>query len=134
MIRTALLAAVTLASTALATGERITVTGAAAPLKETLCISMNCVSGGGRDFVVSGKAVKGGVELTVVTSTGQARLNYVARLNEWGQISSTDLVHATSLIVQSIEKGPIAPPAAPKAKLSKLQKNRKLLRAAVAKR
>lgn len=134
MIRTALLAAVTLASTALATGERITVTGAAAPLKETLCISMNCVSGGGRDFVVSGKSVKGGVELTVVTSTGQARLTHVARLNEFGQISSTDLVHATSLVVQSIEKGPIAPPAAPKAKLSKVQKTKKMLRAAVAKR
>lgn len=134
MIRTALLAAVTLASTALATGERISVTGAAAPLKETLCISMNCVQGGGRDFVVSGKSVKGGVELTVITSSGQARLTHFAPLNSFGQISSTDLVHATSLIVQSIEKGPIAPPAAPKAKLSKLQKNRRLLRSAVAKR
>ncbi|MFT3713292.1 MAG: hypothetical protein QM817_37025 [Archangium sp.] len=135
MIRTALLAAVTLASTALATGERITVTGAAAPLKDMLCVSMNCVNGGGaRDFVVSGKPVKGGVEIAVVTSTGQARLTHVAPLNSFGQISSTDLVHASTLVVQSIEKGPIAAPAAPKAKLSKLQKNRKMLRAAVAKR
>ena len=44
--------------------------------------------------------------------SGQLRLTTFAPLNEWNQISSTDLVHATSLVVQSIERGPIAPPAA----------------------
>lgn len=111
MIRSLLLATVIASSAAFATGERISITGAAAPLKETLCISMNCVAGGARDFIVTGKSVKGGIELTVTSISGQPRLTYVARLNEWNQISSTDLVHATSLVVQSIERGPVAPPA-----------------------
>lgn len=114
MIRTLLLSAVIASSAAFATGERISITGAAAPLKETLCISMNCVTGGAKDFVVSGKPVKGGIEVTVVALSGQTRLSYVAKLNEWNQISSTDLVHATSLVVQAIERGPVAPPAASK--------------------
>jgi hypothetical protein len=125
MIRSILLASALLASTAaFATGERISITGAAAPLKETLCISMNCVSGGARDFTVTGKAVKGGVELTVTSVSGQARLTHFAPLNEWNQIGSTDLVRATSLVVQSIERGPIAPPAARKAAVA--SKARKL--------
>lgn len=138
MIRSTLLVAVTLvASSAFATGERITVSGAAAPLKETLCISMNCVNGGGRDFVVNGRSVKGGVEVTVTTSSGQARLTHVAGLNEFGQIGSTELVRATSLVVQAIEKGPIktaeADKPAPK-RASKVAAAKKMLRAAVAKR
>lgn len=115
MIRSLLLVALLASTGAFATGERITITGAAAPLKDTLCISMNCVSGGAREFTVSGRAVKGGVELTVTSHSGQARLTHVARLNESNQISSIDLVHATSLVVQAIERGPIAPPVAPKA-------------------
>ena len=111
MIRSLLIASLFVSSAALATGERISITGAAAPLKETLCISMNCVSGGAKDFTVTGRSVKGGVELTVTTSGGQPRLTHLAPLNGMNQISSTDLVHATSLVVQAIEKGPIAPPA-----------------------
>lgn len=111
MIRSLILGTLIASSAAFATGERISITGAAAPLKETLCISMNCVNGGAREFTVTGKPVKGGIELTVTSLGGQARLTYVARLNEWNQISSTDLVHATSLVVQAIEKGPVAPPA-----------------------
>ncbi len=114
MIRTLLLATVIASSAAFATGERISITGAAAPLKETLCFSMNCVTSGAKDFVVSGKPVKGGIEVTVMSLGGQTRLTYVAKLNEWNQISSTDLVHATSLVVQAIERGPVAPPAAAK--------------------
>lgn len=114
MIRTFLLATVIASSAAFATGERISITGAAAPLKETLCISMNCVTSGARDFVVSGKTVKGGIEVTVMSLGGQTRLTYVAKLNEWNQISSTDLVHATSLVVQAIERGPVAPPTTAK--------------------
>ena len=107
--------AVFASTAAFATGERISISAAAAPLKETLCISMNCVNGGARDFVVTGKPVKGGIEITVTAVGGQTRLTHFAPLNEWNQISSTDLVHATSLVVQSIERGPIAPPAAKKA-------------------
>ncbi len=134
MIRTLLLVAVSVASTALATGERIQISGAAGPLQETLCISMNCVQGGGRDFVVTGRSVKGGVEVTVTTSTGQTRLSHVAPLNGSGQIGSTDLVHATALVLQAIEKGPVAAAEAPVAtKLAKAAP-RKLPKSAVAKR
>lgn len=110
MVRMLALAAVVLASTAFATGERVLVTGAAAPLKETLCISMTCVTSGPREFIVSGRPVKGGVEVTVTTSTGQARLTHLAKVNASNQISSTDLVAASTLVIRSIEKGPIAPP------------------------
>ncbi len=98
------------ASTAFATGERITVTGAAAPLKDTLCFSMSCVGAGPRDFVVAGRAVKDGIEITVTSHTGQRRLTHVAATNAQGRVSSTDLVRATSLVLQSIEQGPIAAP------------------------
>lgn len=129
MIRTILFATVLASSAAFATGERISISAAAAPLKETLCFSMNCVKGGARDFVVTGKPVKGGVEITVTTVGGQTRLTHFAPFNEWNQISSTDLVRATSLVVQSIERGPIAPPAAAKkvatAKAKKVKKAKK---------
>lgn len=114
MIRTLFIATLLASTAAFATGERITISGAAAPLKETLCISMNCVSGGAKDFSVTGRTVKGGVELTVTSVSGQARLTHLAKLNEYNQISSTDLVHATSLVVQAIERGPISPPAVKK--------------------
>lgn len=134
MIRTLLLVAVSAASTAFATGERIQVNGAAAPLKETLCISMNCVQGGGRDFVVNGRSVKGGIEVTVTTTAGQTRLSHVTPLNGSGQISSTDLVHATALVLQAIEKGPVAGAEAPAAKKVAKVAPRKLPKSAVAKR
>lgn len=124
MIRSLLLAALFASTAAFATGERISITGAAAPLKETLCISMNCVSSGAKDFIVTGKAVKGGVEVTVTSVSGQARLTTFAPLNQWNQISSTDLVHATSLVVQSIERGPIAAPATKKTAVAKKSKAR----------
>lgn len=111
MIRSLLIASLLASTAAFATGERITVTGAAAPLKDTLCFSMTCVAGGAKDFVVAGRAVKGGIELTVTSASGQARLTHLARVNEMNQISSTDLVHASSLVVQAIERGPIAAPA-----------------------
>lgn len=123
MIRTLLLASLLASTAALATGERITITGAAAPLKDTLCISMNCVAGGAREFTVAGRPVKGGVELTVTSLNGQTRLTHVARLNELNQISSIDLVHATSLVVQAIERGPVAPP--PVARVAKAAKKPK---------
>ena len=131
MTRLSCIAVLVLASAAFATGERISITGAAAPLKDTLCFSMTCVPGGGRDFTVAGRAVKGGLELTVTSSAGQVRLTHVARLNESGQVSSTDLVHATSLVVQAIEKGPLAAPAAPAKQAAAA---RKLPKSAVAKR
>jgi hypothetical protein len=132
MIRSIVLATVFASTAAFATGERISISAAAAPLKETLCISMNCVNGGARDFVVTGKPVKGGIEITVIAVGGQTRLTHFAPLNEWNNISSTDLVRATSLVVQSIERGPIAPPAAAKkaAVAAKVKKAKKALQLA----
>ena len=133
MIRSLVIASLFVSTAAFATGERISVTGAAAPLKETLCISMNCVSGGGvKDFIITGRAVKGGVEVTVTSVNGQPRLTTLARVNEYNQISSTELVHATSLVVQSIEKGPIA--AAPVKKAVVASKKKALKRAFLARR
>jgi hypothetical protein len=131
MLRLALIVSLFASSAAFATGERISITGAATPLAETLCFSMECVQRGAKDFTVSGRSVKGGVEFTVTSTSGQVRLTYVAALNEFGQVSSTDLVHATSLVVRSIEKGPIPAPAAP-APVAK--KAVKLPKSAVAKR
>ena len=114
MLRLTAVAALLLAPAAFATGERITLTGAASQLQEALCISMTCVSSGPRDFVVSGRAVGGGIELTVTSASGQKRLTHVAKVNEQSRISSIDLVRAASLVVRSIERGPVASPDAPK--------------------
>lgn len=123
MIRTLLAVTVFAATTAFATGERVVVTGAAAALKDTLCISMTCVASGPKEFVVTGRAVKGGVELTVTSATGQTRLTHLAKVNESNQIGSTDLVAATTLVIRSIEKGPVASPAPVKtAKVAKAKK------------
>ncbi|HEY1088869.1 MAG TPA: hypothetical protein VGE37_14290 [Archangium sp.] len=123
MFRTLLAVTVFASTAAFATGERVSVTGAASALKETLCISMTCVGSGPKEFVVSGRAVKGGVELTVTSANGQTRLTHLAKVNESNQIGSTDLVAATTLVIRSIEKGPIAP-AAP-AKVAKAAKAKK---------
>lgn len=127
MVRSALALAALVATSAFATGERLSITGAATPLRETLCISMTC-GAGAKDFTVSGRAVKGGLELTVTSASGQHRLTHLAPLNENGQLSSTDLVRATSLVVKAIENGPVAAPAPKKLAV------RKLPRSAVAKR
>lgn len=110
-----------LAVPAFATGETIVVTGAAAQLKDTLCISMTCVSSGAKDFTVTGKQEGKTVELTVTSSSGQRRLTHAVPLNESNRMSSTDLVTATSLVQRSIEIGAINPPATPKpaAKIAK---------------
>jgi len=134
MNRLALVAALMLAPAAFATGERISVTGAAAPLKETLCFSMDCVQNGGKDFTVAGRSVKGGVEFTVTSSSGQVRLTHVAPVNEFDRVSSTDLVHVTSLVVRAIEKGPIANASPSPAPVKKAVASRKLPKSAVAKR
>lgn len=122
MIRSLVLAALFTSTAAFATGERISITGAAAQLKETLCISMNCVNAGGRDFTVSGRVVKGGIEVTVTGAGGQPRLTHLAPLNASRQISSTDLVRATALVVQAIERGPIASAAPVKKAVAKRPK------------
>lgn len=118
-----------LALPAFATGETIVVTGAAAAqLKDTLCISMNCVTSGAKDFTVTGRQDGQTLELTVTSSSGQRRLTHSVALNAFNRLSSTDLVTATSLVQRSIEIGAIAPPAAPRP-VAKASKKRSLKRA-----
>lgn len=105
MFRLAALLMLCAAPAAFAVGERVSLTGAAAPLAETLCISMTCVSGGAKDFVVTGRQVGEGLELTVTSSAGQRRLTHVVPMGE-GRPSSTELVRATALVVKAIEGGP----------------------------
>ena len=113
-MRFLLLMAAALSVPAFATGERVMVTPVGSPLNETLCVSMTCVNEGAHDVTVSAKELKGSMQFTVKSRSGQVRLVTQASLTQEGQISSTDLVHATALIVKAIE-GPAdtsAPPAA----------------------
>ena len=71
---------------------------------------MSCVDGGAKDFTVSGKAVKAGVEITVVSSGGQSRMSQVVALNAEGNISSTDVMRLTAQVFKAIEEGPTAAP------------------------
>lgn len=107
MRRLLLLTVLLAAPAAFATGERVVLTPSSNPLAETLCFSLNCVKGGSRAAVVAMRPVKGGVEFTVTMANGQRRLTHLSRLNGNGKVSSTDLVRATSLVLQAIEKGPV---------------------------
>lgn len=133
MLSRTLLAAsaiLTLAAPAWATGERVLVTAAAEPFRETICVSMSCVSSGGRDAVVSARAVKGGVEVTVKSGSGQVKLVHVAPLTEDGDLSSIDVVRASSLVIKAIETAkPLTPPAPKVAKThSKVSRLRMIAR------
>lgn len=105
------------ATAAFATGEKIVlVPEANNQLHDTLCISMDCVSGRG-DVTVSTHVVKGGVEVTV-TAGGQRKLTQFAPAGADGQLSSTDLVRVTSAVLKAIES-PTALAEAPKAEPAK---------------
>jgi hypothetical protein len=131
MNRLALLAALLVAPAAFATGERIVLVPADSQLKETLCLSMTCVEGRG-EAVVAARPVKGGVEISVTMANGQRRLTHVVSTTD-GAISSTDLVHASTLVFKAIEVGPqqgAAPKAvaAAPAKVVKLPRGRAIAR------
>lgn len=120
MIRLLLCVTLLAAPAALATGERISLVGASDAFRETLCISMTCVSGGGKDFTVTARPARGGLDVVVTSASGQHRLTHHVPLNADGRISSTDLVRATSLILQAIERGPVAGAPSPAPKKAKL--------------
>lgn len=105
-------AAVLLAAPAWATGERVLLTEAAEPFRETICVSMTCVSAGARDAVVSARSVKEGVEVTVKSAGGQVKLVHVTPRTEDGELSSIDVVRTSTLVVKAIEaQRPLTPPA-----------------------
>ena len=109
-MRTVLVIAALFSLPALATGERILLTPVNSPLSETLCVSMNCITEGAHDVTIAAKEVKGVMQFTVTSASGQVKLTTSALLTESGTVSSTDLVHVTSLIVKAIE-GPATPVA-----------------------
>ena len=105
-MRSVLLLASLLSLPALATGEKVLLTPVNSPLADTLCVSMNCVTDGAHDVTIAAKEVKGAMQFTVSSASGQVKLVTTASMTELGQVSSTDLVHATTLIVKAIE-GPL---------------------------
>ena len=94
-------------TTVFATGERVSLMPANSPLKETVCVSMNCC-----------------LEITVTMASGQRRLTQVVPTNADGTISSTDLVRATSQVLKAIEEGPVKAEA-PTTAVAKAQKPKK---------
>lgn len=115
-MRTSLLLALIVAAPAWATGERVLISPANNPLKDSLCISMECVKGGAvHDASVTARPVPGGLELTVSSGNGEVKLVHKVATNDSGAVSSTDLLHATTVVVKAIEsRRPAAPPAAPR--------------------
>jgi hypothetical protein len=102
------LIAVLAALPAFATGERIFVTGqgpAVDQLKETLCLSMECVaSRDGVEAVVTAKAAGDNIELRVTGSDGSVRFTQrIAALDD-GRFGSTDLVSSSSKVFKAIEQ------------------------------
>ncbi len=132
MNRLALFAALLVAPAAFATGERIVLVPADSQLKETLCLSMTCVEGRG-EATVAARPVKGGLEISVTMANGQRRLTHVVSTSD-GSMSSTDLVHASTLVFKAIEVGPQqgavprAAVAAAPAKVVKLPRGRAIAR------
>ncbi|MBL8939847.1 MAG: hypothetical protein JNM69_35155 [Archangium sp.] len=112
MRSTLLVAIVALAAPAWATGERVLLSRDAEPFRETICVSMTCVTNGPRDAVVTARSLREGLELTVKSSSGQVKLVHLTPFTTDGDLSSIDLVRASSLAVKAIESNkPLNAPA-----------------------
>lgn len=133
--RTAIVLLAMAATPAWAVGERIILPkGApfAEQIKDTLCISMECVADGksGLDATITGKVIKGKkgqqqVELQVLSATGAVKATVKAPANETGRLSSMDLVAATSAVITAIEAPePKTKAAAPASKVAKTEKKK----------
>jgi hypothetical protein len=107
MLRTALFLAVLIAAPAWAVGERIVLPSGGAfaeQLKETLCISMECVGKGGAvDATITGKLKGDKVIIEVIAPSGVVKAKITAPANDAGRMGSTDLVSATSAVIAAIE-------------------------------
>jgi|CXWL01.1.fsa_nt_gi hypothetical protein len=106
MIRPLTVAIALVSASAWATGERIQITGNGAyvaQLKETLCISMECVGKGqAAQANVIANVVKNELEVKVVGFDGRTRhIEKVAITND--RVSAFDLVSATSKLLAAIE-------------------------------
>ena len=107
MLRSTLLLAFSMAAPAWAVGERIVLpTGGpfAEQLKETLCISMECVAKSDAvDATIVGKLKGNKVVLEVIAPNGTVKAKVTAPANDAGRMGSTDLVAATSAVIAAIE-------------------------------
>lgn len=118
-----------LAAPAWATGERLLVSGPAAEqLKETLCVSMDCLSlqesrERGLDATVEAKAAKDTLLIEVSGANGKHYATVKAPLTE-GRLGSTDLVSATSAIIRAIENPEARTVEKPKAKVAVAKKHK----------
>jgi hypothetical protein len=113
MVRTALVVAAMVAAPAWAVGEKVVFPVSSQPfseqLKETLCVSMDCVGdhATGYDVAVTSTLVKDKkkgeqVEVRVLTPGGAVKATVLAPVHD-GRLSSTDLVSAVSAVVAAIE-------------------------------
>lgn len=122
------------AGPAWAVGERLLVGGAeasaVAQLKETLCVSMECVGdirSMGVDVTVEAKVAKGLLQIDVASASGKHYATVKAELTD-GRLGAMDLVSATSQILRAIEypeARAAAAPAPAKARPSKWAKGKK---------
>jgi len=113
MLRLLPVLAVVVASSALATGERVAFVPADSALGETVCFSMVC-DASRPEATVRTREVKTGLEVTVTMASGQKRLTHLLPRQADGHVSSIDLVHATTLVLHAIEVGPVAGDAPPR--------------------
>lgn len=119
MLRLLPVLVVVVASSALATGERVAFVPADSAFKETVCFSMLC-DASRPEATVRTREVKGGLEVTVTMASGQKRLTHLVPRQADGRVSSIDLVHATTLVLHAIEVGPTTSDApAPPARVAK---------------
>lgn len=103
MLRLATLVAAVFGTSALATGEHLAFSTKHPALEEALCVSMEC--GPGRaEFTVATRVVKAGLEVSLTTVAGK-RATFIGAFGPDGTLSSTELVHLTSLVLKAIEEG-----------------------------
>src|SRR5262249_35847438 len=108
MLRSALVIVVVAAGPAWAVGERVALPEATQPyaeqIRETICLSMECVASTSRTFdtKVTARLVKGHVEVRVLSPSGKVKATVTAPVHE-GRISAMDLVTLTSATVKAIE-------------------------------
>lgn len=107
------------AGSALATGERVSVTPGS-PLAETVCFSMECTQSR-PEAVVTTKVVKTGLEITVTGLNGERKASFVAPMRADGTLSSTELVRATAMVLKAIED-PAPAPSAPTQRVAAAKK------------
>jgi hypothetical protein len=100
-------------STAWASGERVLLLPTDSPLRESLCISMNCVSAAPYAATVTTRKSGNAVRVTVASDSGQVRLTHRVPLDSSGEMAATDVLRAVALSLVAIENDRPTASAAP---------------------